>query len=49
MVNLALGISSVGGQRLPNTQSLIHAAVSHVSIWLFPFGSAILHGCTPLP
>jgi len=49
MVNLALDISSVGGQRVSNTQSLIQAAVGYGQIWLFPFGPAMLHGCTPLP
>jgi len=39
----------VDGQRLSNTQSLIHTTVGHGPTWLFPQCPAILHGCTPLP
>jgi len=49
MVSLALGLSSVGGQHVSNTLSLTHAAMDHGPIWLFPFGPAVLHGCTPRP
>jgi len=49
MVSLPLGLSSVDGHRVSNTHSLTHADVDHGPIWLFPFGSAVLHGCTPLP
>jgi len=35
MVNLALSISSVGSQRVFDTQSLIHADVAHEPMWLF--------------
>jgi len=41
--------SSVGGQRVSNTQSLTHATVTRGPIWLCAFGPAVLHGCTPLP
>jgi len=43
IANLACVVSA-----LSNTQSLIHAVVGRGPIWLFPFGPAVLHGCTPL-
>jgi len=50
MVNPALGIANhvCVVSALSHTQSLTHAAMGH-GPWLFPFGPAVLHGCTLLP